>query len=489
MNIKKLAVAGIVFVAASALALDYVEVIDVAARQRYPWNGLVDIDFELDSHATEPYMMKVTVFDNVGKTNLAVNSVYTEGVSFTQNPTMVKTDTTRIIWDAAADLPNGFKCTNVLVTCQDERTIEDPRRYMIVDLSSGANATSYPVTYTNRPPAGGWTEEHMTTKLVLRRIEAQSFYMGSPVSDSEHQSNETYHKVKLTKPYYIGVFELTSKQFSLIYGGTGSNTQPVIQTWNVIRGFDTGNSDTVNFSASGKSLKITQVKNTTSYCWPNSSIVDANSLMGKLRSKTGLAFDLPTEAQWECACRAGASTPLYIGGTNNTENKAMVTGEPTPAPSGGYYVYVGNCIPNAYGIYDMSGNVGEWCLDVYGVDLGFSQSIDPQGPSVSYGSAVPLSYTTGDMLAAHIIYKGTTYDGYNALYKYLLQYTAYGINRVVRGCNQRAASRTSALSINTTVPVFTEGILDYHEGSPRVLRKASYNNPAYGVRVSLTVND
>lgn len=92
MNIKKLATVGIVFVAASALALDNVEIIDVAGRQRYPWNGLVDIDFELDSKATEPYMMKVTVFDNVGKTNLPVKSVFTPGVSTTNNPCMVTKD-------------------------------------------------------------------------------------------------------------------------------------------------------------------------------------------------------------------------------------------------------------------------------------------------------------------------------------------------------------------------------------------------------------
>ena len=65
MNITKLAAVGIVSVAVSALALDYCEVTGVNARQRYPWNGLVDIDFTLDSKATEPYLMNVTVFDNI----------------------------------------------------------------------------------------------------------------------------------------------------------------------------------------------------------------------------------------------------------------------------------------------------------------------------------------------------------------------------------------------------------------------------------------
>ena len=112
MKVEKVIGAAIIGVAASAFALDYVEVIDVKARQRYPWNGLVDVDFELDSRATEPYQMMVTVFDNVGKTNLNAKSVYTEKVSFAENPCMVTKDTSRIVWDAAADLPDGFKCTN-----------------------------------------------------------------------------------------------------------------------------------------------------------------------------------------------------------------------------------------------------------------------------------------------------------------------------------------------------------------------------------------
>ena len=86
MNIKKLITVGVAGMAMGVMALDYVEVTDVKARQRYPWNGLVDIDFELDSKATEPYQMQVTVVDNVGKTNLPVKTVYTEGISFKEKP-------------------------------------------------------------------------------------------------------------------------------------------------------------------------------------------------------------------------------------------------------------------------------------------------------------------------------------------------------------------------------------------------------------------
>lgn len=509
MNIKKLAVAGIVFVAASALALDYVEVIDVAARQRYPWNGLVDIDFELDSHATEPYMMKVTVFDNVGKTNLPVNSVYTEGVSFTQNPTMVKTDTTRIIWDAAADLPNGFKCTNVLVTCQDERTIEDPRRYMIVDLSSGANAASFPVTYTNRPPAGGWTEEYMTTKLVLRRVEPGSFLMGSPIGEANHQSDETQHKVTLTKPFYIGVYEVTEAQFSLITGVSGTTTKPVQKTWQAIRGYDVGNAATLTTKKRQTSSYIyftnivTQSKVATDFAWPSSSEVEGTSFLGKLRNKTSLQFDLPTEAQWEYACLAGSSAPMNIGEIVSGANSALVQGAEKLDATGTHYIYIGNYMPNALGLYDMTGNVSEWCLDVYKANLGTSDAVDPIG-SLSYESKELLSnvlmheiYMSQD---ATITLGGNTttlpstgYSGVGWYCFYYVTYVANGVRRVTRGGESRIASRSSGLNINTTGAIFTSGVVlkgpNGTGGTFTKTKKATYTNPVAGIRVALTVEE
>lgn len=178
MNIKKFVAIGTAVVAVSALALDYVEVTGVKARQRYPWNGLVDIDFTLDSKATEPYLMNVVAYDNVGKTNLPVRSVFTENISYSNNPCMVSKDATRIVWDASADLPNGFKCSNVLVSCQDVRAAGITNLYMVIDLANGATASSYPVSYMSAPPAGGWTEEYKLTKLVLRRVEPGSFNMG-----------------------------------------------------------------------------------------------------------------------------------------------------------------------------------------------------------------------------------------------------------------------------------------------------------------------
>lgn len=535
MNGKKIIMAGVVMAVASALALDYVEVIDVKARQRYPWNGLVDIDYELDSKATEPYQMKVTVFDNDGKTNLPVKTVYTEGVSFSQNPTMVKSDTSRIIWDASADLPNGFKCTNVLVTCQDERTIDNPKRYMIIDLSVGANATSYPVTYMNCPPSGGWTEEYMKTKLVLRRVEPGSFLMGSSVHEDGHQNNETQHKVTLSKAFYIGVFELTASQYALIKGGAGSDTQPVAIDYYTIRGYDVDSFATgsiklsmysrqygTTFAPCYKGEYSVDFGKKELYSWPTSNAVDENSLMGRLRARTALNFDLPTEAQWEYACRAGSVTPLNIGTDASTANVQQVSGPAKVDESyttGIKYIYVGNYLPNALGLYDMLGNLGEWCLDCYKDDLGDADASDPTGETFSnalvtytdsFSKLVEGSGYNFESCSISVSADGQTWmKSFNAPdtnasipddINVFCSYKSYCTKRVVKGTGSRSSLRTFANSShNITSDWFTKNVnitgrlynASYYDPYSFSLTKkfAGKTNPKYGVRLVVTVDD
>ena len=213
--------------------------------------------------------------------------------------------------------------------------------YCIVDLSAGSTASKYPIKWLAVPPAGGFnTDEYKTTKLVLRRIEPGKFKMGGK------------YEVTLTKPYYIGIFETTQKQYKQVTGSNRSRfnddgRRPVERiSWNTIRG------------------------DSTTYNWPNSANVDPSSFMGKMQTCTGLNFDLPTEAQWEYACRAGSDGEF--GGTGRIDDmgwyKDNSGGRPHPA---------GQKQANAWGIYDMHGNVGEWCLDWKGDLLG--GETDPVG--------------------------------------------------------------------------------------------------------------
>ena len=167
-------------------------------------------------------------------------------------------------------------------------------------------------------------------------------------------------EVTLTKPFFIGVFEVTQRQWLLVMGswpnkspsseyGVGDEYPANYVTYNNIRGSSSGSQ------------------------WPSSSAVDSSSFLGRLRSKTGLDFDLPTEAQWEYACRAGTTTTYSYG----------------DSADGDYMWYQGNSSlkthpvgtkkPNQWGLYDMHGSLWEWNLDWYGSTLAYGT--DPKGAS------------------------------------------------------------------------------------------------------------
>jgi len=219
--------------------------------------------------------------------------------------------------------------------------------YYVIDLSGGPNADGYPMEILEGEPSGGWTDEHKTTKLVLRRIEAGTFNM----------CNQT--NVTLTRPFFIGVFEVTSAQYAQVMGSTngeGDARPEAGISYNTIRG------------------------NSSTYAWPGSANVDSSTFIGKLRAKTGIpTIDLPTEAQWEYACRAG-TTSEYNRSDYELDDLGRYDGNGDDGHGGDEYEYnktiVGSYLPNAWGLYDMHGNVREWCLDYHGSLTG---GVDPVG--------------------------------------------------------------------------------------------------------------
>lgn len=386
MNLKQIIMAAAVIAAIGAEAA--VAVSNVVCTQRYPWNGKVDIDYEVfaDDPAADVWVY-ATGFDKDANVSMGVRAISGDGAN-----APVKPGKHRMTWDVTADYP-GFNSTAFTVKMT---ALTGGAPYMVVDLSGGVDALSYPVSYLSSVPAGGWTDEYKTTKLVLRLIPPGTFMMGSP-SDELGRSpsfcnDEVLHSVKLTKPFYIGVFEITQKQYQLImdnnpseYNASGA-TRPVERvSYNMIRG-------TINGVA-----------------WPTHNQVDANSFMGRLRSKVNMLFDLPTEAQWEYACRAGTST-AYNNGKNITGAKTCSNlsevgrywGNKNDNKGGcnGAHTRVGSYLPNAWGLYDMHGNVAEWCLD-WCADLGAVSRVDPVGgTSGAYRSTRGGSFKEGE------------YDGY-----------------------------------------------------------------------------
>lgn len=246
--------------------------------------------------------------------------------------------------------------------------IGDPN-YLIIDLSGGSTASRYPYRYVPSAPSGGWSDKYKTTKMVLKLVPAGTFSMGSPSGElGRAPSSEYQHSVTLTHPFYVGVFEVTQAQYKAVTGSNPSSHQisgttiydknPVENvSYDMIRGDDDG-----------------------SY-WPEDDSVDSTSFLGKLRGKTYLRFDLPTEAQWEYACRATTTTALNSGKNLEDQYKSDYLNEI------GYNAYntsstqaVGQLLPNNWGLYDMHGNVSEWCLDYYQANLGTTAVTDPTGP-------------------------------------------------------------------------------------------------------------
>jgi formylglycine-generating enzyme required for sulfatase activity len=200
------------------------------------------------------------------------------------------------------------------------------------------------------------------------RIQGGTFTMGSPASEANRDSDEVQHRVTVSS-FYMGKYEVTQKEYAALMGTNPSNFKgdnlPVeMVTWY----------DAVNYcNARSRSEGLT----------PAYTVSGTNVTWN--RSATG--YRLPTEAEWEYACRAGTTTPFSMG-SNITTNQANYDGNnPYNGNAKGTYraktTAVGSFAPNAWGLYDMHGNVREWCWDWFG-DYGTAAQTDPMG--VSSGS-------------------------------------------------------------------------------------------------------
>ena len=214
-----------------------VTVTNVTCRQRYPWNGLVDIDYEIVSDdADGQYFVYPKGEDKRLGTPIVMHTLSGDGAT-----NAVGVGAHRMIWDAKADMP-AFHTTNFVVTIQ---AISQGAQYLVVDLSGGTNAVTYPVRYSTTPP-DVTTDKCRTTELWLRLILPGTFMMGSPTTEVYRDTDEQQHPVRLTRPYYIGVFELTQKQWMLISGTANAirfagDCRPVdAVSYNMARGTNLG---------------------------------------------------------------------------------------------------------------------------------------------------------------------------------------------------------------------------------------------------------
>ncbi|HPS54489.1 MAG TPA: formylglycine-generating enzyme family protein [Sedimentisphaerales bacterium] len=191
--------------------------------------------------------------------------------------------------------------------------------------------------------------ENINIDLVF--IPQGKFHMGSPRDIAKSENDERpLHQVNITKGFYMSKYEVTQKQYLAIMK------------------YHKG------LQFVGDQLPVDNIE------W-----YEANTFIEKLSQQTKLKFRFPTEAEWEYACKAGTETPFYTGNTigpdqANYDCESTYMGGPQGSPYGETRP-VGSYPANPFGLYDMHGNVWEWCADWYDDNYyKFSPEDDPQGP-------------------------------------------------------------------------------------------------------------
>ena len=205
--------------------------------------------------------------------------------------------------------------------------------YLCIDLADGEEAQSFPVSRMDKVPDGGWGDEYKTSKIVLKKI-----------NDGD-------------KSFYIGVFEITQRQWELVTGKRPSYYKN--ENCYAKRPVEKVSYDDIRGKVKGAE-------------YPKSSAVDEDSFIGILRLKTKInGLDLPTHKQWELACRepngdGGADLKVIARsgrfGVHHGYYLEPKAASPDCDSSNGTSE-VGSYVPNGRGLYDMYGNVTEWCLD------------------------------------------------------------------------------------------------------------------------------
>lgn len=401
MNTKK--IASLVGAAFAVSAASAASIGNVVVNQMWPWSTKVAIDYELTCDPGETWDVSLTVKD---AQNNDVTGVSNAISGDTDN---VSGGARRLVWDPGRSLATGdAPVLNYTLSLSAPLG----KKYMIVDLSAGRDEGGmFSVSYLDEPPSGGFnTTEYKTTKMVFRRCRAGSFIMGSPETEvgrnyyyngsteSSLAGLETQHKVTLTKDFYLGIFEVTGGQAYYFWNEANSTQGNTYALRNIIP------------------WKYRQPSATkwSDVDWAASTDVEADSFIGKFRAKipavqqvAGYVFDLPTEAQWEYACRAGTTNvwnndgPASPVAAYDSSNNYVGDFADTVLDLLGTYLYdntstrqprtsanaPGSHQPNAWGFYDMHGNVMEICLDAWPEADMVSNGSDAVDPVVGAGTA------------------------------------------------------------------------------------------------------
>lgn len=242
------------------------------------------------------------------------------------------------------------------------------------------------------PPPVAPTERTLTNSIGMQLvlIEPGEFLMGTPETEEGREINEgPQHRVRITKPFFLGAYEVTQSQYETVMG-----TNPA------------------KFKGTDQPVESVSWEEAVEFC-------------RKLSTREGRTYRLPTEAEWEYACRAGTTTAFAFGATISSDRDANFNGNQTygNGVKGRYLektVPVGSYRANGCGLYDLHGNVWEWCSDWYGADYyAYSPMNNPSGPATTTEWEMwdlfresPVNPPSGLATASNRVIRGGSWDNF-----------------------------------------------------------------------------
>jgi formylglycine-generating enzyme required for sulfatase activity len=350
----------------------------------------VTVSGTVDVNSTGTYLLTYSVADAAGN---EVNATRTVTVSDTTDPVVTLlgdanvTHAKDVAWvepgATASDTLDGNLTNQVTITGTVD--VNSTGTYVLTySVSDGAGNDSNVTRVVNVGMATTHTVQG-ASNLQMLWVEPGTFTMGSPTTEAGRGSNEAEHNVTLTKGFYLGKYEVTQAQYEAVMTGNSNSLSATPSKWP-----NNPNRPVEKVSWDDVQIFLTRLN-------------AAEQAAGRLPS--GWSYVLPTESEWEYACRAGTTTTYSLGNDINASQANWNHG------SEGSTVNVGQFSANPWGFFDMHGNVHEWVADRYGAyPSGFVT--DPTGAASSSsrvarsgsfydGGSLLRSARRGDFLPSH----------------------------------------------------------------------------------------
>jgi formylglycine-generating enzyme required for sulfatase activity len=302
------------------------------------------------------------------------------------------------LWDVPAALKAGAAPATAVAAAPVRATPNPVPATARTSAKSNSPAPAPAKAATVEPVAPGTeksTGGNNSIGMKLVRVPAGEFQMGSSEEDPNAEAAERpAHHVRLTKGFSIGAYEVTVGQFGAFVEASGYQTEAEKEGTGAA-GYDAATRQFVEENQPRFNWRNIGVEQTDEHPVVNVSWNDATAFCGWLSKKEGKRYRLPTEAEWEYACRGGTTTRFPTGDDDSSLKDAANIGDVSLKKSWDAATWVvswndgfaftspvGKWKPNAWGLYDMVGNAGEWTADWFDPQYySSSPDVDPRGPA------------------------------------------------------------------------------------------------------------